>query len=206
MVMTLQIPRPDFIFTFGYGSNMFLSRMRCRVPSACPLCVAELREHRFAFCKVSKYRGRSGKGDATWTGNPEHRVIGVVFEALRSQIHWLDDAEGLNNGYECSSPLVREVNGDRTFYARTYLAADGNVDETLFPFDWYKRHVVEGARRFGIDRLDPGYFRFIEQHPVWEDSAVDRVRQETGYPDEGDVADDDWNRMGCNGPGPEPCC
>ncbi len=79
--MPLQNPKRGYRFTFGYGSNMCLGRMRCRVPSACPVVVAELGGYELVFRKRSD--DRSAKGYAKWTGKPADRVLGVVFEVDR---------------------------------------------------------------------------------------------------------------------------
>lgn len=91
-------PAPGHIFTFGYGSNMCLGRMTCRVPSASPITVAELRGYRFRFNKRSTKDG-SAKGNAIKSDDPNDRVLGVVFDVLEREMHWLDEAEGLNAGY-----------------------------------------------------------------------------------------------------------
>src|SRR5438552_1905231 len=103
--MALQRPKSGTQFTFGYGSNMCLGRLRCRVPSACPVSVAELAGFEFAFQKRSA--DKSSKGDARRTGKQADRVLGVVFEVERSQLKLLDEAEGKGSGYRVRWLTVR---------------------------------------------------------------------------------------------------
>ena len=37
-----------------------------------------------------------------------------------------------------------------TVHARTYQARPDKIDTTLRPFDWYKEHVLRGAREHGL--------------------------------------------------------
>jgi hypothetical protein len=198
--MMLQEPNPGYIFTFGYGSNMCLGRLRCRVPSACPTAVAELLGYKFAFHKRSD--DTSGKGNAFRTGAPIDRVLGVVFEIREEQRNWLDDAEGMGQGYRVQWLLVNEVGGSRRFKARTYIATKSHIDPGLKPFTWYKRHVVEGARHF---ELAPAYIAAIEGFDAIVDKKATRVEHEVGFPCAGDVGETSWKKQKCNGPGPEAC-
>jgi gamma-glutamylcyclotransferase len=202
--MDLQDPQPGYVFTFAYGSNMCLGRMRCRVPSACPVAVAQLTRYRFAFHKVSTSRSgpRSGKGGAYHAGYANDRVVGVVFRLRDDQKHWLDAAEGVDEGYEVQDLVVDEVNGRRRFTARTYVAMVGFINRDLRPFSWYKRHVVEGAAYF---KLDPAYIAHINQFETIEDTVRWRIKREAGYPYDSDVSVAAWQQQRCNGSGPEPC-
>lgn len=198
--MTLEAPKRGYIFTFGYGSNMCLGRLRCRVPSACPIAVAELREYKFAFHKRSD--DTSGKGNALRTGDPIDRVLGVVFEIREEQRNWLDDVEGMGKGYRVRWLLVDEVGGGRRFKARTYIATKLHIDPELKPFTWYQRHVVAGASHF---KLDPAYIAAIVAFDAIKDRRATRVERELRFPCNGDVGENNWKKQRCNGSGPEAC-
>ncbi|MEO6203549.1 MAG: gamma-glutamylcyclotransferase family protein [Nitrospirales bacterium] len=141
------------MYCFAYGSNMSLARLRGRAPSVQFVAVATLVGHRLAFHKVSK--DRSGKCDAQYTGSPEDKVIGVVFEVSESEKLSLDKAEGLGTGYD--EKHVEVVTSERrTLDAQMYFAT--HIDPSLKPYHWYKKHVLVGAQE---NNLPPGYIAQI---------------------------------------------
>lgn len=140
---------------FSYGSNMSTKRLRDRVSSISKLGVAILPKHELRFQKIGR-KDSSAKCDAKETGNPEHFVIGVVFDISESDKMKLDQKEGLGNGYEEKKVIV-ELNGGKTIEAFSYYAT--NIDPQLKPFHWYKEHVVRGARE---NRLPEEYIQLIE--------------------------------------------
>ena len=90
---------------------------------------------------------RTDRGDDIRESDPGFQTI---------QLPVLDRIEGRGHGYErktvsVSSPLGEQIS------AETYIAT--NFDPTLRPLDWYKEHVVRGARSIG---LPPSYIASIE--------------------------------------------
>ena len=120
-------------------------RLTDRVPSACAIAVARLHKHRLKFHKKSK--DHSGKCDAECTNDEKDVVYGVVFRIAPSEKPELDKKEGLKNGYEEKSVSVYAQDG-KELKAVTYYAT--NIDPTLKPYEWYKEHVVRGAREHGL--------------------------------------------------------
>lgn len=140
---------------FAYGSNMSIRRLRARTPSARRLGSGWLPGHRLAFHKVGRLDG-SAKCDALATGDPGHRVHGVLFELAGEDKPALDHAEGLGMGYALKQVLVHH-HGGPAVTAFTYVAT--LTAPGLRPFDWYKEHVLRGARENG---LPADYIRHIE--------------------------------------------
>jgi hypothetical protein len=68
--------------------------------------VGALAGHRLRFHKIGQ--DGSGKCDADVTGNPEDRILGVVYGLSRDDKTILDRHEGLGGGYD---EKVVEVNG-----------------------------------------------------------------------------------------------
>jgi len=131
---------------FAYGSNMAAQRLSARVPSAQFVCGAELVGHALKFHKPSKKDG-SGKCDAAPSGSSADRVYGAVFSILESELPLLDKFEGQGFGYDRKSvSLISESLGNTE--AQTYLAT--KFDSSLRPLDWYKEHVVRGAKAIGL--------------------------------------------------------
>ena len=125
---------------FAYGSNMSLSRLKKRVPSANPLGCHRLNKHDLRFHKTSK--DGSGKCDAYFTSNPDDVVYGALFEIDPVEKTVLDKAEGLGHGYDQKEVIVIADDGS-LIKAVTYIAS--NIDDTLKPYSWYVNHVLVGA-------------------------------------------------------------
>lgn len=134
------------LYYFAYGSNMSAERLSARVPSAHFVCSAELVGHTLKFHKPSKKDG-SGKCDAAPSGNGTDRVYGAVFSILASELPLLDKFEGQGFGYDRKSVLLT-TESLGSIEAQTYLAT--TFDSSLRPLDWYKEHVVRGAKATGL--------------------------------------------------------
>lgn len=154
---------------FAYGSNMSVQRLAARVPSARLLGVATLAGHALRFHKPGSRDG-TGKCDAFATGCADDLVAGALYSMLGSELPQLDAVEGAGVGYERRCVLVRTAEGGNV-PAETYVAtrtADG-----LRPLDWYKEHVLRGARSLG---LPAAYVAAIEA--IAADADPDRARHE----------------------------
>jgi len=148
---------------FSYGSNMSIRRLRVRVPSASRLGVGVLRRHELKFHKVSTNDG-SAKCDALATGNPDHLIHGVVYHIPEDEKLHLDLVEGLGFGYEQKPAFC-------------YCATA--IDPELKPFDWYKEHVLKGARE---NNLPEAYVLAIESvESVWDSDSVRHERELSIY-------------------------
>lgn len=155
---------------FAYGSNMSTPRLGARLASMECMGVAELAGHRLAFHKVGG--DGSAKCDALCTDMPADAVIGVVFRIDARKKPVLDGIEGLGCGYAQKQVLVTAREGgqfDAFFYQATH------IDGGLKPFDWYKRHVLYGAREHG---LPADYIRDIEAIDSMPDADAARQAAE----------------------------
>ena len=158
---------------FSYGSNMSISRLLDRVSSASKLGAAILTQHQLKFHKVGRKDG-SAKCDASETGDPEHVIHGVVFQISKADKSKIDREEGLGHGYEEKDVLVQMRDGS-IVQAFTYYAT--NIDSNLKPLDWYKEHVMRGARE---NSLPEEYIRRIE--------AIDSIRDKDAQRREKELA------------------
>jgi hypothetical protein len=153
---------------FAYGSNMYTGRLRRRVPSAAAPVVARLSGYTLHFHKRSD--DGSGKGNAVETGNDVDVVYGVLFRIDPRQKGDLDAAGGVGHGYVETPAVVRDDDGNR-HEAFMYMADENSIDNTLSPYSWYKRFVVEGARQHN---LPADYIARIEAIPAIEDPDARR--------------------------------
>jgi gamma-glutamylcyclotransferase len=154
---------------FAYGSNMSLARLAARVPSAELIGVATLGGHVLRFHKPGSRDG-TGKCDAFATGHPADAVAGALYSILASELPQLDAVEGAGVGYERRQVPVRTADGT-IVAAETYVAT--STAAGLRPLDWYKEHVLRGARSLG---LPAAYVAAIEA--VDADPDPDRARRE----------------------------
>ncbi len=128
------------MYYFAYGSNMFLPRIRARVPSARLVARGALHGHQLRFHKIG--RDGSAKCDAYFTGSQGDQVHGLLFEISMNERSNLDLAEGLGRGYEIKEAEIRLADGTRQdafFYIATM------IEQGLRPFTWYKDFVLYGA-------------------------------------------------------------
>ena len=124
---------------------MSTPRINRRVQSACVISIAHLHGHSLKFHKKSI--DGSAKCDIEFTQNPNDIVFGVVFNMLTSEKHILDAYEGLGNGYDEKYVSV-VLPGGESVEATTYYAT--HIDRTLYPYHWYKEHVLRGAREHAL--------------------------------------------------------
>jgi len=146
---------------------MSIRRLLVRVPSAKKVDVGILEKHVLKFHKISNKDG-SAKCDACETGNPGHKLYGVVFHIPEEEKTELDAIEGLGYGYEQKDVTVLLNNGV-IIEAYTYYAT--NINPILKPLDWYKEHVLRGARE---NELPVEYIRRIEVLEHIEDVDTER--------------------------------
>lgn len=161
----------DHILYFAYGSNMAIERLRLRISSAQKICIATLTEHELKFHKMSKKDG-SGKCDASHTGNPTDKIVGVLYFVKMEELKDLDRYEGRGYGYERKLVTVRSTLGEM-LEAETYIAT--STDPAFRPFDWYKEHVLQGAK---ANCLPSDYIAMIEAVVADVDPDTERRARE----------------------------
>lgn len=150
----------------AYGSNLSTARFRRRLPGAKPLGVAHLDGCSLQFHK----RGMDGsaKCNAFVDGGC---LWGVLYRIGDDERAELDRIEGLGRGYRAAQVTVSL--GLERVAAHTYLAT--HVDGRLRPFDWYREHVLWGAREWCL----PGaYIEHIRRVAAVPDPDVERARRE----------------------------
>lgn len=138
---------------FAYGSNMSPARLLARTPSAHWIGSCHLPRHQLRFHKIGA--DGSAKCDALSTRHDDDEVLGVLYQLSVADLKVLDRVEGLGIGYDRRSVTVFDARGKQC-EAFTYFATA--IDPSLRPFDWYLRHVVNGARAAS---LPAGYIEEI---------------------------------------------
>jgi gamma-glutamylcyclotransferase len=158
----------DRALYFAYGSNMAVERLRARVPSARLLGIATLAGHALRFDKPGSMDG-TAKCDASYTGNAADKVLGALYSIDAGELALLDGFEGVGHGYERKIVSVVSASNE-TVLAEIYVATHIGAD--LRPLDWYKEHVLRGARAL---QLPGSYIAAIEA--VAADIDADETRR-----------------------------
>ncbi|CAM3958401.1 gamma-glutamylcyclotransferase family protein [Vreelandella rituensis] len=155
---------------FSYGSNMSSKRLLARLSSASFVMVARLPYYRLAFHKAGT--DGSGKGDIV-PASAQAEVYGVVWEIPDTQKAVLDSFEGLGFGYDEITITVFDLTTDKPMDVQAYIAT--RTRSGLKPYDWYKNHVINGAREHG---LPEHYIAALEAVKALEDKKRKRFEQE----------------------------
>lgn len=165
----LSKPVVNGILYFAYGSNMSPRRLRQRVGGVEVLGRASLQGYRLRFHKRSI---RDGSAKCDVVACPGEWVHGVLYRLPEEALAVLDAFEGNHRGYERAALGVRRESGE-SVEAQVYLAT--LIDDRLHPYDWYKRHVLAGAREAG---LPAGYVARIEAVEAIPDPDPGRAARE----------------------------
>ena len=163
--------------TFGFGSNMCYGRMKHRVPSLRFDGVGLIKGYGLVINKVS----RDGSAKANIEPDAVETTYGVVFSLADDDVPALEEAEGVGEGYRVTFKLdVRTLDGGSwPEQVRTFVAQEGYTAADLWPYAWYKRHIVEGALHSG---LPDDYVRRLQALPAAEDPDRQRDTRQRAFP------------------------
>ncbi|NNK62887.1 MAG: gamma-glutamylcyclotransferase [Gemmatimonadetes bacterium] len=161
--------RVGALLYFAYGSNLWLPRLRRRVPGVQPLGAALLRGFSLRWHK----RSHDGSGKCGIAVDEGGIVHGGLFRIPPPQRPRLDRVEELGVGY--ADLDVRVETGSAAHAAYTYVALPRARAEGLRPYRWYRDLVVAGARWHGLP--DP-YVRQLADVAVARDLDAGRSRRE----------------------------
>jgi len=136
----------------AYGSNLHPLRLVLRVPNARLVGTTRLEQYRLTFHKRST--DGSSKCNLDFTDSHTHVMHGAVYYIPENEVHLLDTAEGLGNGYYKQQLNVNV--GDEILDVFVYLASRTHLVTDLEPYHWYKGFVIAGARKhqFPTEYLD----------------------------------------------------
>jgi len=135
---------------FAYGSNMSTERLRERVPSAKALGRAKLPNKLLVCNKKSK----DGSGKANLIDSTGDTVWGVLYEVDPTELNRLDIVE---SGY---TRIILEVITDQDSSVEAYVYVSSKLTDDARPYDWYKKLMIEGARKH---QLPASYVKYLEQ-------------------------------------------
>ena len=150
----------------AYGSNLHPARLAQRIHSARQIGTGFVPGWSLNCHKRSK--DGSAKFNIVAGG---HGVYLAIFEISVDDKIKLDDIEGVNRGYHTVNLPVPQI-GNCT----TYVAEDSYVDDSLRPYEWYKKLTMFGAH---AQCFPDAYVQLIEEIPACEDP--DKLRHATNW-------------------------
>ena len=124
------------LFYLAYGSNLLLSRMKKRVPSAKKKFSSKLDGFKLVFNKI----GKDKTAKCNIEIDAQSHIFCLVYEIDAEERKYLDKAEGLGKGYEIKETYL---NGVKVFY---YIAQKNYIDNNLKPSKQYFNYVSEGVK------------------------------------------------------------
>lgn len=131
---------------FAYGSNMLVSRLTARCPTAKIIGKAVAPRHGLEFSK----RSMDSSGKATLVNGQSGDTPGVLFEIETAERELLYKAEGVGSGYNRHHEFQVQLGSSNEFVAAaTYLASERRAH--LKPYDWYLALVIAGAHQHELD-------------------------------------------------------
>jgi gamma-glutamylcyclotransferase (GGCT)/AIG2-like uncharacterized protein YtfP len=141
------------LYYFAYGSNMNWQQMKRRCPSAKFVCVASLKDYRFAIARHSRLRNC---GTANISANTGSEVWGIVYDVSDQDLIILDSFE---DGYRREKLFVLASNDSQSSLEVLVYIAE-KEDNVPLPNPEYKRLIVDGARYWNIPE---SYCSMLEQ-------------------------------------------
>jgi len=153
---------------FAYGSNMCTGRLAAYGVTPLRARGALLKGYKLSFRKRSQ--DDSGKTDVVRSRSRNADVWGVLYEVDAQDLVRLDDGE---KGYQRRRDRVLLRNG-RSVKVWIYVSTPNHRDESLRPYTWYKRFLVEGAKEH---LLPKSYVALLEGIVAIEDANRERDRR-----------------------------
>jgi gamma-glutamylcyclotransferase (GGCT)/AIG2-like uncharacterized protein YtfP len=128
-------------------------QMKRRCPSAKFVCVASLKNYRFAIARHSRLRNCGTANIFAETGS---EVWGIVYDVSEQELAILD---GFEDGYRRERMLVLATGGSQSSVEVLVYIAE-KEDNVPLPSSEYKRLIIAGARYWNIPEI---YLLMLEQ-------------------------------------------
>ncbi len=158
------------MYYFAYGSNMSSARIRSRIQTVKTLGVAHLKNYELQFHKIGS--DGTAKCNITFCSNNDAFVYGILYELPNDAKKRLDKIEGVGQGY-AHKEIELVLDDNCNYRAETYIALI--TAPNLFPFYWYKYHVLFGAMEH---ELPQSYINNIEKIKSIPDANKPRQQME----------------------------
>ena len=138
---------------FAYGSNLNISQMRTRCPSAEIVCNAKLMNYQINFPRT--HRNWPG-GVASVTEKKQKYVEGVIYKITHEDLLKLDDIENVDGGeyYRVKKMLITSNGTDIESWVYLAHFMEG---APFHPSEKYILTIIEGAEAHGLSD------KFIEE-------------------------------------------
>ncbi|WP_150910461.1 gamma-glutamylcyclotransferase family protein [Marinobacter halotolerans] len=152
---------------FGFGSNMSTLSLQAKGVDPVSSVRAELACWQLRFNVQHFFRHEGGVGNIEFTGNPDHRVLGVLHECPDEALPLLDAAEAFGYGYDRITvpvkPHQQSFDSDDAVQALTYVGMPNFINDECLPSQRYLNILVQGAREA---ELDQAYLENLRAQPI----------------------------------------
>jgi hypothetical protein len=133
------------------------------------LGTCHLPNYQLQFNKLS----RDGSGKCHIIKSQNHLGVYVAVYSINQQEKvMLDEAEGLGNGYH--EEAVTVVLDGKSISGLIYVADKKAMQESLYPYDWYRELVSLGAQ---YHSFPSDYIKKVQSIPVSPDPNHNRAQQ-----------------------------
>jgi len=154
---------------FAYGSNLCLTRILDRVPSAKFMTKGWVDGFQLRLHKTGQ--DGSGKANCFYTGQAKHRVYGVIYTIDPSEKKDLDRHEGLGFGYQDELLEITTIK-NTIVTAKAYIASSAAINDDLLPFNWYLKYIIQGVQDYNFPA---DYQEMIKSQPSIKDKDPKRL-------------------------------
>jgi sulfite reductase (NADPH) flavoprotein alpha-component len=152
---------------FGFGSNMSLLSLQAKGVEPISSVRAELCDWKLKFNVQHFFRHEGGVGNIEYTGESQHRVLGVLHECPDEALDLLDAAEAFGHGYDRITVPVKPIAGGGEPAAEqaalTYVGMPNFINDDCLPTRRYLNILIHGAEQAG---LDEPYIEALRQQPI----------------------------------------
>ncbi|MBN0988202.1 gamma-glutamylcyclotransferase family protein [Amphritea pacifica] len=164
---------------FGFGSNMNMTSLRAKGVEPLASRRAVLRGWRLRFNVQHFFRHEGGVGNIERSGNPDDRVLGVLYDCPDEALTSLDAMEAYGHGYDRITVEVEDDGGAQAT-AFTYVGMPEFINDACLPTQRYLNLLIEGARSAG---LASEFVSYLTEHPVHQPEEYPLFKPPAGeYP------------------------
>ncbi len=148
--------KEEYVWFFAYGSAMNSTRLAGRGVKFYSIEPAYIEKYQLKFNK----RSVDGTAKANIVPATDSKVYGLLYKLPKSELHKLDNIEGLTSGHYYRTTLQVTTPSGEVFMAEVYMANAKYLvdDEKAFPSEQHISTVFNAAVKH---KLDPDYINYL---------------------------------------------
>lgn len=149
--------KEDFVWFFAYGSAMNSTRLAGRGVKFYSIEPAYIDNYQLKFNK----RSVDGTAKANIVPATDEKVYGLLYKLPKSELHKLDNIEGLTSGHYYRTSMQAITMDGEVFMAEVYIANAKYLvdDEKAVPSEQHISTVFNAAVK---NKFDPEYINYLK--------------------------------------------